>query len=154
MITKDRLQFITSYTKGALLGIDVGLKRTGLAVTASDLSIASSHSTIDTSLLIKKSSEIIKEYNIKGVIIGWPLELDSSESENCKYVMSVAEKVFKNTNLPILLFDERFTSKIAQKSMIEQNISRKKRDFLDNAAAAQIILSDFINIIKSDSKTY
>lgn len=150
MITTDKITFKEEIKIGAILGVDVGAKRTGLAVSAQDLSIASGLTVIETGKISEILPKVIAEYKIRAIVIGWPLLMDGSESDSCKLIMKIAEKIAKLTALNILLFDERFTSKIAQNQLRNQNMSRKKRDVQDNSAAAQIILSDAIEYLRKE----
>ncbi|MCD6442202.1 Holliday junction resolvase RuvX [bacterium] len=122
-----------------LLSIDYGSKYIGLAIAPLQTKIATPYKTIqgeDISLLFKALSEIILKEKITKIIIGYPLGLSGSNSEQTRKTEKFIKECKKEFDLPIIIFDERFTSKMAN------NLSSGKQN---HAIAASIILQDYID---------
>ena len=114
--------------KTKFLGIDFGLKRTGLSITDTDKIFAFPLETVDTSKLIIYLKTLIEKENISRIIICQPRRFSGeySEVENSiiKFIASLSAFFDKNE---IFRFDERFTSKIAKKSLISSGVKKKLR---------------------------
>ncbi|MBP9752913.1 MAG: Holliday junction resolvase RuvX [Proteobacteria bacterium] len=135
---KDLLTF--KNTKTRLLGLDVGEKTIGLALSDTLWTIATGYKTLAREHLQKDVSnlqEIIKEYKIAAFVIGYPLNMNGSEGPSCERVQKLAEQF---TNLPIHLWDERLSTVAIHKTMLEADLSRKKRAALSDKMAASFIL--------------
>ena len=129
--------------KSRLLGIDPGKKRIGIAICDENKKIATPYTTIiknnfsDFLLEIKK---IISENNIKGLVIGNPLNLDGSSSQSSQSAKDLSINLSKNISIPITMWDERLSSRAAfnLSNDLEVNTS-KKIDKLDENSAAFIL---------------
>ena len=133
---------------GRILAIDFGRKRTGLAVTDVLRITANPLLTIETKDLIKWLTEYFAKEPVYEVVIGHPTQMNGDESESMNYIrpfMGVFKKQFPDK--PITMYDERFTSVLAHRAMI--NMGMKKKDRQDKAVvdkiAACIILEDYLN---------
>lgn len=132
---------------GRLLAIDYGTKRTGLAVTDPLRIISTGLTTVATHLLIGYLKEYFEKETVDYVVIGMPKQLNNKPSENMKNVNSFAKKFTSEfPNIPIEFYDERFTSVIAQKSMIECGLKKKDRQNKStiDEISATIILQDYM----------
>ena len=122
-----------------LLSIDYGSKYIGLAIASLQIKIATPYKTIqgeDVLLLFEDLHKIISKQKITKIIIGHPVGLSGSKSEQTKKTEDFIERCKKEFDVPIIVFDERFTSKMANNlSSIKQN----------HAIAASIILQDYID---------
>jgi len=131
------------------IGIDFGLKRTGISVSDDLGIIATPLKTIASSDLMQFLKELVLSENIETMILGFPLGLNGADTDitpNVRLLKLALEKEFPQ--LKIALFDERMTSKIAQKTLI-QGASKKKRQqkgIIDQISAT-IILQDYLNSI-------
>ena len=139
------------------LGIDLGSKTVGLAMSDATLTIASSYKTIffkdeDYSSTISKIIEIVKDYNITKIILGLPKNMNNTLGERALITTKYKELLEEKINIPIILFDERLTSVISNSILIEADISRKKRKKKVDSIAAQIILQDYLNKEKNDNE--
>ena len=127
---------------GRLAGLDVGTKTIGIAICDAMWTIASPAETIRrTKFSIDRAllRELIAKQQIKGLVIGLPLNLDGSDSPRTQSVRAFARNL-ADLDLPILLWDERWTTQAAERSLIEQDFSRAKRaERIDSAAAALIL---------------
>jgi len=125
-----------------VLCIDFGLKRCGLAISDPNRIIASPLQTIaSANLEIWLESEIPKR-QIAEIVLGYPTRLDGSDShvtENIRLLKSVLEAKF--STIPIVLFDERFSSKMASSAIAQMGNKKKKQDkaLIDQVAAAMIL---------------
>ena len=114
------------------LGIDLGSKTVGLAISDTTLTIASSLKTIffkdeDYLSTIDEIKNIIKEYDIQKIILGLPKNMNNTLGERAEITTKYKRILEENTNIPVIFFDERLTSVISNSILIEADISRKKR---------------------------
>ena len=140
--------------KTKFLGIDYGLKRTGLSITDTDKIFSFPLETVDTSKLIINLKTLIEKENISRIIIGQPRRFSGeySEVENSiiKFIASLSSFFDKNE---IFRFDERFTTKIAKKSLISSGVKKKLRSdkYLVDKISASIILKDYLQYLNINS---
>lgn len=137
------------------LGIDLGSKTVGLAISDTTLTIASSLKTIffkdeDYSSTIDEIKNIIKEYDVQKIILGLPKNMNNTLGERAEITTKYKEMLEENTSIPIIFFDERLTSVISNSILIEADMSRKKRKKKVDSIAAQIILQDYLNKEKNE----
>ena len=137
------------------LGIDLGSKTVGLAMSDTTLTIASTYKTIffkdeDYNSTINEIKDIIKEYNITKIILGLPKNMNNTLGERAEITLKYKEFLEKSTDLPVIMFDERLTSVISNSILIEADMSRKKRKKKVDSIAAQIILQDYLNKEKNE----
>ena len=132
---------------GRLLGLDVGTKRIGLALSDSSLTIATPFQTLHKDGFKKVAKvlvSIIKEHHIIALVIGLPKNMDGSEGPQSQSTRQFAEN-FKNFYpIPIIFWDERLTSVEAERRMLEADVSRQKRAAHIDQVAASIILQSFL----------
>ncbi|MDA9604706.1 Holliday junction resolvase RuvX [Candidatus Pelagibacter sp.] len=126
--------------KVRFVGLDLGSKRIGVSICDEKQSIATPFKTINktnTSELINQLKIIIKENNIKGVIIGNPLNMDGSLGRSAQSVNDIAINVSKSINLPVILWDERLSTVGAfnLSSQLDINVSKRVKTIDQNAAA-------------------
>ena len=129
---------------GKLLGIDYGLKRTGLAITDDLQIIASPYETIESKIALDYIEKLVIDQNIEAIVLGEPRYLDGSESQMTKNVHAFQAKLAKKCKVPIYLEDEAFTSQIAADTMLAAGYKKKKRrdkGNLDKISAALILQS-------------
>ena len=134
-----------------LIGLDLGSKRIGVAICDENQNIATPLKTINKSKfedLINELEDIIKENNIKGIIIGNPINMDGSLGKSSQSVNDVSKAISKEIDLPISLWDERLSTVGAFKLTENLGINVTKREKnIDKNAAAFILQGaiDFIN---------
>ena len=136
--------------KSRLMGIDPGKRRIGISICDENQKIATPHKNLikkDINTLCSELEKIIKDFNIKGLVIGNPINLDGSPSASSQSAKDLAINISKNISLPITLWDERLSSEGAFKIMGDLAVnSSKKRETLDKNAAA-FILQGFIDFL-------
>ena len=132
-----------------ILSIDYGERRIGFAIGNSNRKIATPLSVIHNVSLdsvIENINQVVKNYEIDSIIIGIPLNEDSTESMQATRVRDFCSKIKKKINLPIMGIDERFTSVNSEKLLLDLDMSRKKRKkYIDSIAATIILQSYFAN---------
>lgn len=145
-------------SKKRIVCVDFGTKKLGVAVSDVDKTVAFPKDVIfgkfyDINTLILEIKYQINKYDAIGVIIGWPIGLNGEFNDNCYKISKVAIEL--NKNIPVLLFDERYTTKFAQRKIEERNNFKKnkkiKNNGLDDAMSAMIILNDFLSILNNTS---
>ena len=132
---------------GRILAIDFGLKRTGLAVTDPLRIIATGLETVETARLIAFLTNYFQKEQVDEVVIGMPKRLNNEDSEIAPQVRKFVDQ-FKTTfsAKPIYLTDERFTSAMAQRAMIEGGMKKKDRQVKANVdkISATLILQSYL----------
>ena len=137
--------------KCRLIGLDMGSKRIGVSICDEKQLIATPFKTINRSTakdLIDELKRIIEENNIKGIIIGNPLNMDGSSGSSAQSVKDTSNNIEKSIDLPICLWDERLSTVGAfnLSSQLDINVSKREKKIDENAAA--FILQgalDFLN---------
>lgn len=130
-----------------ILAIDYGVKRTGLAVTDPLKIIATALTTVDTPQLISYLSNYFQKETVEEVIIGMPRKLDNTDSSNAPAVRQFIQLFqSKFPNHPLREVDERFTSSIAQRAMIDGGMKKSERRQKGNVdqISAVLILQDYL----------
>jgi putative Holliday junction resolvase len=143
MITTDRVPFREALANGGrLMGLDVGTKTIGVALCDAGWSFASPAELIRRTKFQKDKLAlvaIIAAQQVKGVVIGLPLNLDGSESPRSQSSRAFARNLL-DLELPIFLQDERWSTQAVTRTLIEQDASRAKRaELVDKMAAAYIL---------------
>ena len=137
--------------KCRLIGLDLGSKRIGVSICDEKQLIATPFKTINRSTskdLIDELKSIIKENDIKGIVVGNPLNMDGSLGSSAQSVKDTTNNIKKSIDLPIFLWDERLSTVGAfnLSSQLDVNISKREKKIDENAAA--FILQgalDFLN---------
>ena len=130
-----------------ILSIDYGKKRTGLAVTDPLKLIAGGLATVSTSELFNYLQQYVKQEQVEKVIIGKPLQTNGEASENLNRVQQFVNRWKKNMpQIPIEYYDERFTSVLAHRAIIDSGIGKKARQnkALVDEISATILLQDYM----------
>ena len=132
---------------GRILGIDYGRKRSGVAVTDPMQIVAGNLATVPTHTLLQFIKDYMARETVDRIVIGQPTQLTGEPSESMRYITPFVNRLRKELpDMPIVLYDERFTSTIAHQAMIDGGM--KKSDRRDkarvDAIAATIILNDYL----------
>ena len=132
-----------------ILSIDYGKKRTGLAVTDPLQIIPNGLATVATSTLIDFLKEYLSRESVERVVIGEPRQINGEASENLARVqqfVALFKKLFPT--VPIEFYDERFTSVLAHRAIIDSGIGKKARrnKALVDEISATIILQDYLQM--------
>ena len=133
---------------GRILGIDYGRKRVGLAVTDPLKIFASPLNTISAHDIDNFIADYMASEEVEAFVIGYPVKLNNEPSESVKYINPFIRKLKKRfPGVPVHLVDERFTSQMALKTMIEGGLKKKERQnkSIIDMISASIILQSFLD---------
>ena len=138
------------------MGIDYGRKRTGVAVSDPLQIVAGNLATVPTHTLMQFIQDYIEREQVDRIVIGNPMQLNGQPSESMKYITPFVNRLKKELpDMPVVMYDERFTSTIAHQAMIDGGM--KKSDRRDksrvDAIAATIILNDYLQSIYNQPNT-
>jgi putative holliday junction resolvase len=132
---------------GRILSIDYGLKRTGLAVTDPLKIIATGLTTVESKQLIPFLKNYFSKEEVELIIIGEPRNWDDTDTHATPLVKKIIIELGKNfPSIPIQKVDERFTSKMASRAMLEMGLKKKQRQnkALIDEIAATIMLQEYL----------
>lgn len=131
------------------LGLDLGSKTLGIAISDVTATIATSYKTIrhdeEYDRLIQEIISLVNQENISAIVLGFPRNMDNSIGIKGKLSIEFKEKLEKKLTIPIYLQDERLTTVEAQNILLMNNTSRKKRKKVIDALAATIILQSYLD---------
>ena len=135
-----------------LIGLDLGSKRIGVSICDDRQSIATPFKTINktnTNELILDLKKLVKEYNVKGIIIGNPLNMDGSSGRSAQSVNDVSGNIDRAIDVDVCLWDERLSTVGAfnLSSQLDINVSKREKNIDQNAAA--FILQGAIDFLKN-----
>lgn len=138
-----------------ILGLDLGSKTLGVSVSDPSKTIATKLTTItflnsDFEYAIKELFAILKDVEIETFVLGLPKNMDGSLGFQAQASIRFKEMLEVKFNKPVILWDERLTSKMAESLMIQADLSRKKRKTKVDFVAATIILQSYLDSRKRD----
>ncbi|HLW39920.1 MAG TPA: Holliday junction resolvase RuvX [Brumimicrobium sp.] len=131
-----------------ILGVDFGLKRTGIAITDENNIIASGLTTVDSKELMDFLIHLVEEKNIGTIALGEPKRLNMEDTHSSQNVRLFRDALIQQfPEVKIVMVDERFTSKLAMQSLISSGVSKKKRQnkALVDEVSATIILQSYMS---------
>ncbi|MDU1889940.1 MAG: Holliday junction resolvase RuvX [Dysgonomonas sp.] len=140
---------------GRLLAIDYGTKRTGIAVSDSLKIIANGLGTIPTHTLFDYLKVYLEKEEVDCIIVGLPKQMNNEYSENMKHIQPFVKKLKKTyPNIPVEYYDERFTSTLAQRTIIDAGLKKKDRQnkALVDEVSAVIILQGYMESLRLQNK--
>ncbi len=130
-----------------ILGIDMGAKRIGVAVSDELGITAQAVATIERNS--KKNDlaavcALIKEYDVQEVVIGYPKHLDGRPGEGAASYKEFGDKIHRKTGIPVFYWDERLTTVEAERTLLEGDIRRHRRKLVIDQVAACLILESYL----------
>lgn len=135
---------------GKIIAIDFGLKRTGLAITDELKMIAFGLETVESKNLMTYLKTLFQKEKIEKIVLGEPKRLDGSDAHITQNVYLLKEALEKQfMNVPVVLHDERFTSKMAFDAMIAGGLKKKQRQdkAMIDKVSATIILQEYLGLL-------
>lgn len=130
---------------GRILALDIGQKRTGVAVTDPLKIVANGLTTIPSHTVADFIAEYTSRESVELLVIGYPVQMNNTPSDSVKYIMPIINRIKKVfPDMPIKLVDERFTSKLAMQAMIDGGMKKKDRQnkgIIDTISATIILQS-------------
>ena len=157
MITAGLEQFLINLPKSeAIMGLDLGTKTIGIAVSDKQRVIATGIKTLRRTKFehdFLKLENIISNRQIMGIVLGLPINMNGSEGRRCQSVRAFARNLTQRIEIPIVFWDERLSSVEAERTLLEGNVSRKKRaEVIDFVAASYILQGALDRMIVLKSK--
>lgn len=137
---------------GRIIAIDYGRKRTGLAATDTLQIIANGLTTVPSGELVNYLTAYVSRESVDLFVVGLPKQMNNEPSENMKYVEAFVTHLKRTIpNIPVVYYDERFTSVMAHQAMLDGGLKKKKRQDkgLVDEISAVIILQAYL-----ESKKY
>jgi putative Holliday junction resolvase len=128
-----------------VLGVDYGQRRVGIALSDPLGLTARPFEVVPRGASAARVAELIVEYDVSTVVIGLPTPLGGGESESARKAREFGASIGATTGTDVVYVDERYTSKIAERSLLESGMQRRdRRDTIDKVAAA-IILQSYLD---------
>jgi putative Holliday junction resolvase len=140
---------MTMKITGKTIGLDVGTKTIGVAVTDALGMMAHPVCTIARKGVkrdVAKLQAVFEQHAPVSVVVGLPYELDGTEERSAKLARQIGAEVSAQTELPVHYVDERYSSVEAERRLIEAGVSRKKRKEIIDQAAAVVILETWLSM--------
>lgn len=145
----DFIRLLPSHRR--LLGLDVGEKTIGLALSDVMRSIATPYATIERKKFTKDVEElrkIIAAQTVAGLVIGYPINMDGSHGPRTQSTRTFVSTLGKHIDLPMLLWDERMSTMAVERTMLSADLSRQRRDQLVDKLAASYMLQGLLDCMK------
>lgn len=127
-----------------ILAIDYGKKRTGLAVSDELQIIAGGLTTVETKTLLDYILNYLQRENVERIVVGLPKQMNNTPSENMARIEPFVNRLRKLITIPVEFYDERFTSVLAHKAMLDSGIgkmARRNKELVDEISATIILQS-------------
>ncbi|MFQ3596272.1 MAG: Holliday junction resolvase RuvX [Sphingomonadaceae bacterium] len=158
MITEDPAAFrAAAGSRGRLAGLDLGTKTIGIATATADRAFATSRTTIRRTRPAADYAALAAfaaEEGLTGLVIGLPRSLDGSDSAQTRSVRAQARNIAARTGLPVLLWDERWSTAAVERAMIAADRSRADRaGAVDRLAAAWILEGALARLARLDAES-
>ena len=135
-----------------LLGIDLGTKTIGVAVSDTRLTIASALTTIVRKKFTSDANELmrlVEQHNAFAFVIGLPVNMDGSEGPRVQATRAFVRNFGRLSDIPFAFWDERLSTTAAERAMLEADLSRKKRSEKIDAVAAAFILQGALDRLQN-----
>lgn len=137
--------------RGRLIGIDGGTKTLGLALSDVTRTIASPLETIirrKFSLDAARLFDLVRQHEVGGLVVGFPVNLDATEGPRAQATRALARNLNALSDVPVLLWDERLTTQLAERMLIDADQSRKRRGEVIDKLAATLILQSALDRLR------
>lgn len=135
-----------------ILGVDLGLARTGVAICDREERLASPIGTLeerDETRLAEKLAAIAKERGAAKIVVGCPRNMDGSYGQSARHAQQFAERLSERTRLPCVMWDERLTTVSAHRALNGTDTRGQKRKRVVDTVSAVIILEDYLRSRKN-----
>ena len=141
-----------------VLGLDYGTKTVGVAIsdelflTAQGLETITRKEENKLRKTLARIEELIKEYGVTEIVLGYPKNMDNSVGERGKATEEFRDRLEKRCGLPVILWDERLTTVAAHRAMLEADLSREKRSKIVDKLAAVYILQGYLDKLNLEKR--
>ena len=137
------------------IGLDLGSKTLGIALSDASGIIASSYCVIrhneEYSLLVDKVKDIVVDKKVDEIVLGLPKNMNNTLGEKAKLSYEFKKMLEEKINIPVHLVDERLTTKLVTDLLISNDTSRKKRKDVVDSMAASVILQSYLDIKEKEN---
>lgn len=133
---------------GRLLGLDYGTHRVGVAISDTSHIIATPYAVLAADRAVDGIVEILGLEDIDEIVVGLPVSLSGDEGASAAAARSFADEVAARTGLPVVLVDERFTTKVAEDALIAGGVRRNKRRDIRDKMAATVMLQGHLDSLR------
>jgi putative Holliday junction resolvase len=130
------------------LGVDVGAKRVGLALSDPIGLTATPLQVVDRSLAVEEITRLAQIHEVGTIVVGLPTSLGGGEGASAVDARSLGDQLAQANEAEIVYLDERFTSRMAESALLESGMKRRERKTTIDKVAAAIILQDYLNGLK------
>lgn len=156
MVFDDLREFRAGLRRGSrLLGLDVGSKTIGLALSDVGLTIASPYDTIRRRRFAADAEaleRVIAGEEVGGLVIGLPVSMDGTEGPRCQSVRQFARSLIERSDRAIFFWDERLSTQVIQRMLVEEvDMTRRRRAVLVDKLAAAYILQGALDALNRDA---
>lgn len=130
------------------MGLDIGDRRIGIALSDEEGRIASPKDTIERNGMDKDVDRLIamaKDEGVGEILVGLPLSLDGSEGPQARKVMKFVHRLSERADIPVVPWDERLTTVAAERVLLEADLSRRRRRHLIDKVAAAFMLQSYLD---------
>ncbi|MEX1124834.1 MAG: Holliday junction resolvase RuvX [Acidimicrobiia bacterium] len=130
------------------LGVDVGAKRVGLALSDSLGLTATPLAVVDRAVAVEEIAQLAQIHEVGTIVVGLPTSLGGGEGVSAADARSLGSQLAEAITAEIVYLDERFTSRMAESALLESGMKRRERKNTIDKVAAAIILQDYLNSLK------
>lgn len=132
---------------GRILALDPGSRRVGVAVTDAEGIAAHPRPALDarSTSLLDEVGNLVRELGVEEIVVGLPISLNGTEGAAAVAARSFAAAVKEHTGVPTVLVDERFSTVIAERALVESDMSRRRRREARDGAAAAVLLQGYLD---------
>ncbi|HEU4916920.1 MAG TPA: Holliday junction resolvase RuvX [Acidimicrobiia bacterium] len=131
-----------------VLGVDHGTKRVGLALSDTLGITASPWATVSRPDVVATVKNLVKEMDVGTIVVGLPTGLSGVEGTSASEARQLADELGSATGVEVVLVDERYTSRIAESSLLESGMKRRERREKIDQVAAALILQDYLDNLR------
>ncbi|MGN0170054.1 MAG: Holliday junction resolvase RuvX [Lachnospiraceae bacterium] len=141
-----------------IIGLDYGSKTVGVAVsdplllTAQGVEIIRREKSTKLRKTLARIEALIAEYEVDRIVLGYPKNMNNTEGDRCEKTLAFKEMLEKRCGLPVLLWDERLTTVMADNTMMEQGIRREDRKQYVDKLAAVFILQGYLDYLSNKAE--
>ncbi len=141
-----------------IMGLDFGSKTVGVAVSDPLFLTAQGVETVwrekpgKLRQTLARIEELIREYEVERIVLGYPQNMDGSEGERCERTLEFRDELVRRTGLDVVLRDERLTTVMADKILMEEEVRREDRKEHSDILAAVFILQGYLDSLDHDEK--
>jgi len=131
-----------------LLGLDLGTRRIGVALSDPTGTLASPLSTLPHRSLrrdVERIGDLCREHEVSGVVVGWPRNMDGTAGPAAQQAEAFAEALREGVSIPVDLWDERLSTAAAERALLEGDVRRERRRDLRDQVAAALILQAYLD---------